>query len=1160
MSFNYVVTAHKPTAVNQCITGHFTSPDDLNLLITKNSRLEIFTVSAEGLKPVKELNIYGKIAIAKLFRPEGEKKDLLFILTEPYHGSILSYKTKDDGNCEIVTKASGDLCDPVGRPPETGVIGIIDPTSKLIGLRLYEGVFKFLPYDPSSEELRPFNVRIEELSVIDAQFLHGCSTPTLVIIYQNPQGRHVKTHKIDLREKDVKPGPWKQENVDAEANMIISVPAPLNGVIIIGQESITYHNGNKYIPIAPPDVKNTINCYAPVDTDGSRYLLGDLAGHLFILLLERDELMDGTASVRDLKIELLGEVSIPEAISYLDNGVVYIGSRLGDSQLVRLHTEPVPHETSPDRNGENKSTLVTVLDTYTNLGPIVDMCVVDLDRQGQGQLVTCSGAFKEGSLRIIRNGIGIQEHASIDLPSISGLWPLQVLDDSDKFDTLVMSFVGHSRVLRLSGEEVEETELYGFDDERQTFHCTNVTYRQLIQVTEKSVRLISNEKKRLVSEWTPKDDRHISVATSNQSQVLLAVGKSLHYLEIQQGELIERGSVELPHEVACLTIDHLNGEKISPESMEASTQLAEICAVGLWNDNSARVLKLPSLEEMYQEKLADEIIPRSILLVQFEGINYLLVTLGDGTLFYFTLDENTGVLSDKKRVPLGTQPTSLCAFSSGGARTVFACSDRPTVVYSSNKKLVFSNVNLKEVSHMCPLDSKGYPDSLALANDSTLLIGTIDEIQKLHIRTVPLNESPRRIAYQEETQCFGVITLRTDMADVKNGGSTPVRPCASTQAGIIAKSPAFGARSGETSQVFYGDEVDVGNLLIIDQHTFEVYHAYQLAMNEEPMSVISCHLGDEQTPYFVVGTAIVYSDEPEPKSGRILVFQYSDNKLSLVTHKEVKGAVYSLCEFNGNVLASINNTVCIFQWKGERELRVECSYPTNILALYLKCKGDFVLVGDLMRSMNLLTYKHIEGNLDEIARDYSPNWMTAVEIIDDDTFLGAENSSNLFVCQKDSAATTDEDRSRLQQTGLYHLGDFVNTFRHGSLVMQNVGESCTATQSTILYGTSCGCIGVIATINEDLFNLLQSVQSRLSKVIRSVGNIEHASWRAFSTNHETKPDKGFVDGDLVELFLDLPRDKMIETAKGVVIKQDSTKRDATEEDLIKIIEEISRIH
>jgi len=33
--------------------------------------------------------------------------------------------------------------------------------------------------------------------------------------------------------------------------------------------------------------------------------------------------------------------------------------------------------------------------------------------------------------------------------------------------------------------------------------------------------------------------------------------------------------------------------------------------------------------------------------------------------------------------------------------------------------------------------------SLALANDSTLTIGTIDEIQKLHIRTVPLGETAR---------------------------------------------------------------------------------------------------------------------------------------------------------------------------------------------------------------------------------------------------------------------------------------------------------------------------------------------------------------------------------------------------------------------------------
>lgn len=54
-----------------------------------------------------------------------------------------------------------------------------------------------------------------------------------------------------------------------------------------------------------------------------------------------------------------------------------------------------------------------------------------------------------------------------------------------------------------------------------------------------------------------------------------------------------------------------------------------------------------------------------------------------------------------------------------------------------------------------------------------------------------------------------------------------------------------------------------------------------------------------------------------------------------------------------------------------------------------------------MRSMTLLQYKTMEGSFEEMARDYNPNWMTGVEILDDDTFLGAENSSNLIVCQKD---------------------------------------------------------------------------------------------------------------------------------------------------------------
>uniref|UniRef100_A0A4W4DSG3 DNA damage-binding protein 1 n=1 Tax=Electrophorus electricus TaxID=8005 RepID=A0A4W4DSG3_ELEEL len=1125
MSYNYVVTAQKPTAVNACITGHFTSAEDLNLLIAKNTRLEIYVVTAEGLRPVKEVGMYGKIAVMELFRPKGESKDLLFILTAKYNACILEYKQNGD-SIDIITRAHGNVQDRIGRPSETGIIGIVDPECRMIGLRLYDGLFKVIPLDRDNRELKAFNIRLEELQVIDVHFLYGCQAPTVCFIYQDPQGRHVKTYEVSLKEKEFNKGPWKQENVEAEASMVIPVPEPFGGAIIIGQESITYHNGDKYLAIAPPTIKqSTIVCHNRVDPNGSRYLLGDMDGRLFMLLLEKEELMDGSMVLKDLRVELLGETSIAECLTYLDNGVVFVGSRLGDSQLVKLNVD-----------SNEQGSYVAVMETFTNLGPIVDMCVVDLERQGQGQLVTCSGAFKEGSLRIIRNGIGIHEHASIDLPGIKGLWPLRSEAGRENDDMLVLSFVGQTRVLMLSGEEVEETELPGFVDNQQTFFCGNVAHQQLIQITSGSVRLVTQDNKTLVSEWKEPQGRNISVAACNSTQVVLAVGRELCKLEME-------------HEVACLDITPL-GESGSESSL---------CAVGLWTDISARVLRLPCFSPLHKEMLGGEIIPRSILMTTFEGSHYLLCALGDGALFYFGLDLQTGVLSERKKVTLGTQPTVLRTFRSLSTSNVFACSDRPTVIYSSNHKLVFSNVNLKEVNYMCPLNSEGYPDSLALANNSTLTIGTIDEIQKLHIRTVPLYESPKRICYQEVSECFGVLSSRVEMQD-SSGTTAPVRPSASTQAlsSSISSSKLFPS-STSPHETSFGEEVEVHSLLVVDQNTFEVLHAHQFLPSEYALSLVSCKLGKDPTVYFIVGTAMVYPEEAEPKQGRIIVFHYTDSKLQTVAEKEVKGAVYSMVEFNGKLLASINSTVRLYEWTAEKELRTECNHYNNIMALYLKTKGDFILVGDLMRSVLLLMYKPMEGNFEEIARDFNPNWMSAVEILDDDNFLGAENAFNLFVCQKDSAATTDEERQHLQEVGVFHLGEFVNVFCHGSLVLQNLGESSTPTQGSVLFGTVNGMIGLVTSLSEGWYSLLMDLQNRLNKVIKSVGKID--TWRSFNTERKTEQATGFIDGDLIESFLDLGRAKMQEVVSTLQIDDGSgMKREATVDEVIKIVEELTRIH
>lgn len=51
------------------------------------------------------------------------------------------------------------------------------------------------------------------------------------------------------------------------------------------------------------------------------------------------------------------------------------------------------------------------------------------------------------------------------------------------------------------------------------------------------MRLVSQEPKALVSEWKEPQGKNISVASCNSSQVVVAVGRALYYLQIHPQEL-----------------------------------------------------------------------------------------------------------------------------------------------------------------------------------------------------------------------------------------------------------------------------------------------------------------------------------------------------------------------------------------------------------------------------------------------------------------------------------------------------------------------------------------------------------------------------------------------------------------------------------------------
>lgn len=105
---------------------------------------------------------------------------------------------------------------------------------------------------------------MEEVEVFDIEFLHGCANPTIILIHQDVNGRHIKTHEISLKDKEFTKNPWKQDNIENEASLIIPVPEPICGAIIVGQESILYHNGSTYVAVAPPVIKVNLNNFPDV--------------------------------------------------------------------------------------------------------------------------------------------------------------------------------------------------------------------------------------------------------------------------------------------------------------------------------------------------------------------------------------------------------------------------------------------------------------------------------------------------------------------------------------------------------------------------------------------------------------------------------------------------------------------------------------------------------------------------------------------------------------------------------------------------------------------------------------------------------------------------------------------------------------------------------
>lgn len=1022
----------------------------------------------------------------------------------------------------------------------------MDPRARMVGLHLYDGLLKVIPIDekgalhearrgwegregrageadalahPPSSPLQAFNIRVEEQGVLDVAFLHAdAARPTVAILAEDARGaRSVSTYEVDAADRDFHPGPWSLPDADPGATALAPLPGPGGWCLVAGGRGVAAAGGGG-APVTVAVAGPPVRALCRVDDNGARWLLGDAGGGLSLLVVSRAAGAGG--AVTALRVEPLGSASAASTLAYLDAGVVFVGSAFGDSQLVALSPDAAPAADGP---GE---TYVRVLETFPNLGPIVDMAVLDVDRTGACHLVTASGVGRDGSLRVVRNGVGVAPAAAADLPGVTRAWGLQTAGSGEYDGALLLSFVGATRLLEVDDDDAlgDAPSTGALDTGAPTLAAAAAPGGRLLQATPGGVRLLAPGSRALVGDaWAPPAGARVGAAAATPDAALVATTDgTLVLLTASDAGLTVAATATAPAEAACLDLAFYPGGA-----------LPGLALVGSW-DVTARVLALPSLETVCEVALGGDAVPRSAALATLDGTHHALLALGDGRLLTWSLDSATGALSSRRAVALGSRAAALAPFAAGPRAAVLAACDRPAVVHSANGKLLVSNVNEGDVTAMARFHTRSHAHALALAKPASLCVGTVDSIQRLHVRSVPLGEQPRRLAHQEAT--------RTLAATIDGGGGG--------EGGGAAAAP---------------DAVR-----LFDDATFETLDRVTLDDAEVACSIASLAFEGDETPYYVVGTAYSHPDEPEPTRGRLLVFAVTPaRKLERVAERPVRGAAYCVAPFRGRVLAGVNSRVSLYAWAtaddGGRTLDHVCSHAGHVLALYLATRGGtYVAVGDLMRSIQLLAFRPESDTLESVARDYHTNWMTAVDALDDDTYVGAENSYNLFAVRRDAGAATDDDRARLDVVAEYHVGEFINRFASGSLVMRppeeasaggGAGGAATTAPPprprTLLYGTIGGVVGVLAVLTPEQYAFFDRLQACMRRAVRGVGGFDHAEWRAFASERATAPARGVIDGDLVEQFLELPP----AAAAAVAAEFGGA---ATSESIAKAVDELSR--
>ena len=233
----------------------------------------------------------------------------------------------------------------------------------------------------------------------------------------------------------------------------------------------------------------------------------------------------------------------------------------------------------------------------------------------------------------------------------------------------------------------------------------------------------------------------------------------------------------------------------------------------------------------------------------------------------------------------------------------------------------------------------------------------------------------------------------------------------------------------------------------------------------------------------------------------------------------------------------------------------------------------YIIISDLYRSIVLYSYDANNDKLNEICRDYNLTWVYSISQYKNNSLFISDIDGNIISLEKNIHPKSDQENFKFERRAYFNLSERINSMvmttvknqklfllscdnnKYDIIPEENLDDDIPEEVKVTYYGTMEGSIGIIISLKKDVFDFLKGLECAIVKRMKNFGSFDYDKWRSFKDGFNIKKSTGFVEGNIVEDFLNYD-----DALKNEIIRQVNFPWDKSLSDVVNIIETLAKCH